>query len=146
FFLDRSPTFSHLARDTSGALVGCIVAKIDDGKTQPAQGIRKGYIGMVVVCPSQRRKGIAKELVLRSIKAMMADGVTEVFLEAESPNEGAIAFYERLGFFKQRLLPRYYMSGQAAFRMKLYLDGVEKREGETPSALSVGLEEMDDKA
>ncbi len=43
----------------------------------------------------------------------------EVILEAEVTNKGALAMYEKLGFARTRRLPKYYLSGKDAFRLKL---------------------------
>ena len=42
-------------------------------------------------------------------------------LETEVHNVGAIAFYGRLGFVRDKRLHRYYLNGTDAFRLKLWL-------------------------
>ncbi|CAO2828668.1 unnamed protein product [Amaranthus hypochondriacus] len=79
----------------------------------------RGYIAMLVVIKPYRGKGIATELVTRSIKVMMQSGCEEVTLEAEVTNKGALALYGRLGFIRAKRLFRYYLNGVDAFRLKL---------------------------
>ncbi|KAG9144304.1 hypothetical protein Leryth_016953 [Lithospermum erythrorhizon] len=68
-----------------------------------------------------RGKGIATELVTRSIKVMMESGCEEVTLEAEVTNKGALALYGRLGFIRAKRLFHYYLNGVDAFRPAMYL-------------------------
>ena len=56
-----------------------------------------------------------------SVAAMMRGGADEVVLEAEVTNPKAIALYEKLGFVRDKLLFRYYLSGVDAIRLKLWL-------------------------
>ncbi|KAF2322965.1 hypothetical protein GH714_032490 [Hevea brasiliensis] len=79
----------------------------------------RGYIAMLVVIKPYRGRGIATELVTRSIKVMMESGCEEVTLEAEVTNKGALALYGRLGFIRAKRLFRYYLNGVDAFRLKL---------------------------
>ena len=44
---------------------------------------------------------------------------TQVMLEAEVTNKGALALYGRLGFIRAKRLYRYYLNGVDAFRLKL---------------------------
>ncbi|KAL6135978.1 hypothetical protein ACLB2K_068203 [Fragaria x ananassa] len=81
----------------------------------------RGYIAMLVVVDSYRGRGIATQLVTRSIQVMMESGCDEVTLEAEVSNKGALAgtIYGRLGFIRAKRLFRYYLNGVDAFRLKL---------------------------
>ncbi len=42
-------------------------------------------------------------------------------LETELTNKASLALYEKLGFGRSKLLKRYYMNGNDAFRLKLWL-------------------------
>ncbi|XP_020245505.1 N-alpha-acetyltransferase MAK3 [Asparagus officinalis] len=104
------------------------------------RGAFRGYIAMLVVIKPYRGKGIATELVTRSIQVMRESGCEEpksdfgfhlqhlfmcikkmfqVALEAEVTNKGALALYGRLGFIRAKRLFRYYLNGVDAFRLKL---------------------------
>ena len=50
----------------------------------------------------------------------MRKSCDEVALEAETTNTAALRMYERLGFLKDQRLPKYYLSGSDAFRLKLW--------------------------
>ena len=47
--------------------------------------------------------------------------IAQVVLEAETANASAIQLYAKLGFAKDKHLPRYYLSGADAVRLKLWL-------------------------
>lgn len=49
----------------------------------------------------------------------------QVTLEAETVNVGAVRLYEKLGFVRDKKLPRYYLKGTDAWRLKLWLDRPE---------------------
>ena len=94
--------------------IGCILGSID--KDNP----RKAYIAMLVVLKEYRRHKVGKKLfddfILR-----VTDKVDKIVLETECVNKAALNFYIRLGFFKTRKMSNYYLSGNNAYRLKLYL-------------------------
>ncbi|GAB2222335.1 hypothetical protein Drorol1_Dr00013548 [Drosera rotundifolia] len=115
YFVYLWPHLSFLAfhRDRC---VGTVVCKMGEHR-----GTFRGYIAMLVVIKPYRGKGIATELVSRSIRVMMESDCEEVILEAEVTNKGALALYGGLGFIRAKRLFRYYLNGVDAFRLKLLL-------------------------
>ncbi|KAL2529312.1 N-alpha-acetyltransferase MAK3 [Forsythia ovata] len=113
YFVYLWPQLSFLAFH-KGKCVGTVVCKMGEHRNT-----FRGYIAMLVVLNSYRGRGIATELVTRSIKVMMESGCEEVTLEAEVTNKGALALYSRLGFIRAKRLFRYYLNGVDAFRLKL---------------------------
>ncbi|KAL2505528.1 N-alpha-acetyltransferase MAK3 [Abeliophyllum distichum] len=113
YFVYLWPQLSFLAFH-KGKCVGTVVCKMGEHRNT-----FRGYIAMLVVLNSYRGRGIATELVTRSIKMMMESGCEEVTLEAEVTNKGALALYSRLGFIRAKRLFRYYLNGVDAFRLKL---------------------------
>ncbi|XVE84240.1 hypothetical protein DITRI_Ditri16bG0154900 [Diplodiscus trichospermus] len=98
----------------NGKCVGTVVCKMGEHRNT-----FRGYIAMLVVIKPYRGRGIATELVTRSIRMMMESGCEEVTLEAEVTNKGALALYGRLGFIRAKRLYHYYLNGVDAFRLKL---------------------------
>jgi peptide alpha-N-acetyltransferase len=45
----------------------------------------------------------------------------QIVLETEVTNAGSLRLYERLGFIRSKRLHRYYLNGNTAFRLILYL-------------------------
>ncbi|KAJ1275697.1 hypothetical protein BS78_05G155900 [Paspalum vaginatum] len=115
YFVYLWPQLTFLAFDAKdGKCVGTVVCKMGEHR-----GAFRGYIAMLVVLKPYRGRGIATELVTRSIRVMMESGCEEVTLEAEVTNKGALALYGRLGFIRAKRLYRYYLNGVDAFRLKL---------------------------
>lgn len=78
-----------------------------------------GYVGSQTVCnetdmmnvavhPDYRRQGIAESLVLSLVAALKAMDSHCLTLEVRASNESAKALYEKLGFIRVGLRPRYY--------------------------------------
>lgn len=93
---------------------------------------------MLATVQEFRGKGIATNLVKLAIEAMKsrdADEVSttipdapnlhsdsiQVVLETEDSNTASLRLYERLGFLRSKKLHRYYLNGNTAFRLILYL-------------------------
>lgn len=45
----------------------------------------------------------------------------QIALETEETNHAAMKLYERLGFLRNKKLHRYYLNGNSAYRLVLYL-------------------------
>ena len=61
-------------------------------------------------------------LVKQTINRMIADGCDEVVLETEVANKIALCLYEKLGFVRDKYLYQYYLNGENAYRLKLWLN------------------------
>ncbi|HID84081.1 MAG TPA: GNAT family N-acetyltransferase [Anaerolineales bacterium] len=63
------------------------------------RGRRRVYlIANVAVHPARRRQGIARQLVRRALEHVRQRRVTQVWLQVDVDNRGAVALYEALGF------------------------------------------------
>ena len=76
---------------------------------------------MLAVDPSCRRLGLGRKLVKRTIDAMKELGADEVILETEITNNAALQLYESFGFMRDKRLQQYYLNGNDAFKLKLFL-------------------------
>ena len=81
----------------------------------------RGYIAMLATQQEHRGKGIASRLVRMAIEAMIEQDADEIALETETDNIPSLRIYENLGFIRTKRLHRYYLSGNSAFRLILYL-------------------------
>ncbi|KAL2223250.1 putative acetyltransferase, GNAT family [Thermoascus aurantiacus ATCC 26904] len=104
-------------RPDDNKLVGVVVSKLEPHRGGPL----RGYIAMLAVREEYRGRGIATRLVRMAIDAMIERGADEVALETETSNTAAIKLYQRLGFLRSKRLHRYYLNGNSAFRLVLYL-------------------------
>ena len=146
YFLNLWPDLSYLAY-YNDEIIGVIICKLDNvnqttyydpENNQDASGsgknltieqtleknmVKKGYIGMLAVNDKYRRLGIATTLVEKAIDAMINNyNIKEVMLETEITNRSALNLYGNLGFIRDERLYRYYLNGQDALRLTLYLD------------------------
>ncbi|KAL4778379.1 acyl-CoA N-acyltransferase [Aspergillus varians] len=125
YFLYQWGDLCFLAMDTDASgteqMVGVVVSKLEPHRHGPL----RGYIAMLAVSEEYRGQGIATNLVRMAIDAMEKGGADEIALETEITNTAAIKLYERLGFLRSKRLHRYYLNGNSAYRLVLYLkDGV----------------------
>merc|ERR1711978_747197 len=86
---------------------GAIVCKLDLHK----KVTRRGYIAMLAVDQSFRKRKIGSTLVQKAIEAMVEEEAEEVVLETEITNKPALRLYEALGFVRDKRLFRYYLNG-----------------------------------
>lgn len=135
YFVYLWPQLSFLAFH-DGKCVGTVVCKMGEHRNT-----LRGYIAMLVVLKPYRGRGIATELVSRSIRIMMESGCEEVTLEAEVTNKGALALYGRLGFIRAKRLFRYYLNGVDAFRLKLLFPRPEAHQHQSIMKLGFGTYE-----
>lgn len=81
----------------------------------------RGYIAMLATQEMHRGRGLAKTLVSKAIDLMIAKNADEIALETEETNTAAMRLYESLGFLRSKKLHRYYLNGNSAYRLLLYL-------------------------
>ncbi|KAJ4303238.1 N-alpha-acetyltransferase 30 [Kalmusia sp. IMI 367209] len=117
YFLYQWGDLCYMALDSSNALIGVVVCKLEPHRS----GTFRGYIAMLAVRETHRGRGIATELVCKAIDAMAARDADEIVLETEVTNTASLKLYERLGFLRSKRLHRYYLNGNAAFRLILYM-------------------------
>jgi N-alpha-acetyltransferase 30 len=103
--------------DDEDNLAGVVVSKLEPHRGGPL----RGYIAMLATKDNHRGKGIATTLVRMALDAMIARDADEVALETEETNSAAMKLYERLGFLRSKKLHRYYLNGNSAYRLVLYL-------------------------
>ena len=82
-----------------------------------------GYIGMLAVRESYRRRGIGKALVRLVLQRMKDLHCTSATLETEVTNTTAQKLYQEcFGFIREELLVRYYLNWNDAYRLRLWFD------------------------
>jgi ribosomal-protein-alanine acetyltransferase len=74
----------------------------------------EGEILRLAVAPEARRQGIATALVAHGLEELRRAGAGLCALEVRADNQGAVAFYRRLGFARAGLRRAYYRNGTAA--------------------------------
>jgi len=64
----------------------------------------------LAVTPDQRRKGLGRMILSLALDCARIRGAEQFFLEVAADNTAAIALYQRAGFTRSGLRPRYYRS------------------------------------
>lgn len=72
---------------------------------------------ILAVDAEARGRGIGARLVHLFEERFLSRGIRRINLEVRVTNESAIRLYERLGFERRKILPRYYADGEDAFLM-----------------------------
>jgi N-alpha-acetyltransferase 30 len=122
YFLHKWPELCICVFDVvSNVMIGCIVCK-----SEFVNDCMQGYIAMLTVSDSHRKRGIGSKLAQEGIRRMKEAGCSEIVLETEVSNLGALALYNKLGFVREERLARYYLNNGDAFRLKYYIDDSEK--------------------
>jgi len=98
-----------------------VVARAADGRVAGFAIMRYGddaaHLDLLGVRPDCRRQGLGRALVEWVEKPALVAGITAVFLEVRESEQGARAFYERLGYRTLARLASYYQGREAALRM-----------------------------
>ena len=125
YFVQKWPHLTMMAYKKDDPLrkcIGCIVSKLEDHQKPGEKTFSyRGYIAMLAVDPSCRRLGLGRKLVTKTIEAMQALNAEEVILETEITNLAAPRLYESFGFVRDKRLQQYYLNGNDAFKLKLFL-------------------------
>ncbi|KAF2640379.1 acyl-CoA N-acyltransferase [Massarina eburnea CBS 473.64] len=136
YFLYQWGDLCYMALDSSNTLIGVVVCKLEPHRS----GTFRGYIAMLAVQESYRGRGIATKLVCMAIDAMTQRSADEIVLETEVTNTASLKLYERLGFIRSKRLHRYYLNGNAAFRLVLYLnEGTASKRPEDDGDMGAGM-------
>ncbi len=76
---------------------------------------------MLAVDPQHRRLGLGRLLIKKSIDKMKEEGADEIVLETELTNIAALKLYESFGFIRDKRLLTYYLNGNDAYKLNLYV-------------------------
>lgn len=93
-----------LAAKVGNVLVGISEVSLPNGKRYGAEKLQprapkdKAYLSDVAVSPTQRGRGIGKQLVLAAERAMSNMGETVIYTHTKVDNEGAQILFERCGY------------------------------------------------
>jgi ribosomal-protein-alanine N-acetyltransferase len=80
-------------------------------------GDDEAHLDLLGVSHAYRREGLGRRLVEWLEKPALLAGISAVFLEVRGSNQGAQAFYERLGYRKLAHIAHYYQGRESAIRM-----------------------------
>jgi [ribosomal protein S18]-alanine N-acetyltransferase len=75
------------------------------------------HVNKIAVAATERRQGIADQLMARCFDFARTHGVKTISLEVRKSNRGAQDFYRHLDFASSYVRPRYYPDGESAVVM-----------------------------
>ncbi|KAI0311968.1 acyl-CoA N-acyltransferase [Amylostereum chailletii] len=115
------PSLSYVAEDSSGRIVGYILAKMEEDV--PEGEDMHGHVTSISVLRSYRRLGLAKKLMIQSQEAMASIyKAAYVSLHVRKSNRAALSLYrDTLGFAVMDIEKKYYADGEDAYAMRLSL-------------------------
>lgn len=82
--------------------------------------IERAYEARILILAVDERargKGVGSRLVKLFEERFLHRAIRRINLEVRVTNESAIRLYEKLGFEKRKVLPRYYADGEDAYLM-----------------------------
>jgi len=100
--LQRNPEYFYVAEDDSGRILGFITGYerkgIPDAVLRTWKANRVGYIDLMAVDMSHRKKGIGTKLLNTLLEQFRTTGVDLVILDVPAEQESAVNLYKKLGF------------------------------------------------
>ncbi len=96
-YLTRNPGLSFVA-ESDDRLIGCIFGGHDG---------RRGSLLHLAVAADFQRQGVGRRLVARTLAGLAAEGILKTHIDVFADNEGAIAFWQRLGWQKRDDICRF---------------------------------------
>ena len=98
----RNPEYFYVAEDDSGRILGFITGYERKGIPEEVlrtwKANRVGYIDLMAVDMSHRKKGIGTKLLNTLLEQFRTTGVDLVILDVPAEQESAVNLYKKLGF------------------------------------------------
>jgi len=104
----RAPDVNVLVACVRGNIVGFAIMRYGDDEA---------HLDLLAVAPPYRRAGVGRQLLQWLEKCAVVAGIFRIALEVRAENEGAQAFYQRMGYRPLVQLSGYYQGIEAALRM-----------------------------
>lgn len=109
YLLTETNTLSYRTVTSDGELVGFVfITLANDGA---------GHITTIGIAPEHRRRGLARQLMLRTEESLRNRRVETIFLEVRVSNVSAQNLYRELGFSVVQKLEKYYNNGEDGYLM-----------------------------
>jgi ribosomal-protein-alanine N-acetyltransferase len=117
-FAERRKAITLIAEDNGGEVIGFAIVQIER-----MGGGWRGYVVTLDMAVAWRRKELAWRLMQEAERRVVAAGAQWMELHVFTGNEGAIRFYERLGYERLGEVRRFYgKAGLDAFVYRKRLD------------------------
>ena len=104
--LECCAKWSFVAEDESGELAGFVIGVMTSKKW--------AHMITIDVHPDHRRKSLGADLMRLAEKELYGEGAKRIFLEVMETDQGALSFYESLGYSSIAIQKHYYGKGKHA--------------------------------
>lgn len=102
-FAEARNAAAVVAETSSGAMAGFVIAHLERGPAGP-----RGYIVTLDVLPEHRHGGLGGQLIVEMERRLFAAGARWMDLHVFTGNDGAVRFYERMGYERMGRKQRFY--------------------------------------
>jgi ribosomal-protein-alanine N-acetyltransferase len=102
-FAEEPNAVVEIAEGAGGEIIGFVIIHVE-----PLASELLGYIVTLDVASEYRRKGLARRLMNEAESRVLAAGVRWTQLHVFTGNEGAIRFYEKMGYKRIRIQRGFY--------------------------------------
>jgi [ribosomal protein S18]-alanine N-acetyltransferase len=102
-FAEEQDAVVRVAESDVSEMVGFVIVHVE----RAAEGWR-GYVVTLDVAEEHRRRGVAQMLMEQAEARVAAVGARSMELHVFTGNEGAIRFYERMGYERTAVRRRFY--------------------------------------
>lgn len=75
--------------ESDGRIIGTVIAGFDG---------HRGWVHKVATDPQHRRQGLARQLMVAAEEGLASKGCRKLNLQVREGNDGAVSFYEDLGY------------------------------------------------
>jgi len=109
----RSPEYFYVAVEASGSVVGFITGYERKGIPEEVlhnwNASRVGYIDLMAVSVSNRRRGVGSSLLNKLLETFRANEIDMVILDVPAEQKPAVRLYEKSGFEVRAFNMRKYL-------------------------------------
>ena len=124
-FAEARNALTVVAENEAGEIAGFCIAHVE----RAGKALR-AYVVTLDVAPHYRRHGLARQMLERIEQQATEAGCDSMELHVSEDNEGAIAFYEREGYERSRMVKSFYGPGRHAYVYQKTLASTAARNGE----------------
>ena len=113
-------------KNSPKSIIGYVMWRVERGISSfGIQLVKKGHLVSLAVSENYRRMGVAKKLLIESMKKVCNYNVNEFVLEVRVSNFSAVNLYQNVFNFKKiRVIEKYYRDGEDALYLALKRENV----------------------
>jgi ribosomal-protein-alanine N-acetyltransferase len=104
--------------DPETVVLGAMCDKTLGGFCIMQYGEKEAHLSLLAVLPEYRLRGVGARMVRWLEESAVVAGIFDVRLEVRETNIGAIRFYRKLGYQRQRRIKGYYSGIENAVRLE----------------------------